>query len=51
LDGIRYVSRQRNDAFCYALYDRSGIVGDGAVAMPEPVVNALCVRFNVRVVA
>ena len=50
LDGIRYVSRQRNDAFCYALYDRSGVVGDGAAPMPELVVNALCVRFNVRVV-
>jgi hypothetical protein len=51
LDGIRYVSRQRNDAFCYALYDRSGVVGDGAAPMPELVVNALCLRFNVRVVA
>ena len=51
LDGIRYVSRQRNDAFCYALFDRSGVVVDGAAPMPDPVLNALCLRFNVRVVA
>ncbi|MEI6028655.1 MAG: RES family NAD+ phosphorylase [Betaproteobacteria bacterium] len=51
LDGIRYVSRQRNDAFCYALFDRSGVVGDGAAPMPPALLNALCLRFNVRVVA
>lgn len=51
LDGIRYVSRQRNDAFCYALFDRCGVVGGGAAPMPDPVLNALCLRFNVRVVA
>jgi len=51
LDGIRYVSRQRNDAFCYALFDRSGVVSDGAAPMPPGVLNALCLRFNVRVVA
>jgi hypothetical protein len=50
LDGIRYLSRQRNDAFCYAVFDRSGVVGDGAVPVPDPVLNALCSRFNVRVV-
>ena len=50
LDGIRYVSRQRNDAFCYALFDRSGIVVDGVVPMPDAVLNALCLRFNVSVV-
>jgi hypothetical protein len=51
LDGIRYVSRQRNDAFCYALFDRSGVVGDGTAPMPPALLNALCLRFNVRVVA
>ena len=51
LDGIRYVSRQRNDAFCYALFDRSGVVADGAAPMPDHVLNALCLRFNVRIVA
>jgi hypothetical protein len=51
LDGIRYVSRQRNDAFCYALFDRSRVVGDGASLMPDAVLSALCARFNVRVVS
>jgi hypothetical protein len=51
LDGIRYVSQHRNDAFCYALFDRSGVVSDGAAPMPPGVLNALCLRFNVRVVA
>ena len=51
LDGIRYVSRQRNDAFCYALFDRSGVVVDGTAPMPAAVLNALCFRFNVRAVA
>ena len=43
------MSRQRNDAFCYALFDRSGLVCDGAVFVPDPVLNALCLRLNVRV--
>jgi hypothetical protein len=37
LDGIRHVSRQCNDAFRSALFDRSGAVGDGAMPMPDPV--------------
>ena len=49
-DGIRYVSRQRNDAFCYALFDRSGVVVDATAPIPDAVLNALCLRFNVRVV-
>lgn len=51
VDGIRYVSRQRNDAYCYALFDRSGVISDGSVQIPDHVLNALCLRFNVRMVS
>ena len=51
LDGIRCVSRQCNGAFCYVLFDPGGVVADGAAPMPDPVLNALCLWLNVRVVA
>ncbi len=45
--GIRYVSRQLNTKFCYALFKRSGVTRAGAFALSDAVKNGLCSKFNV----
>lgn len=47
VDGIRYVSRQHNNAFCYAVFERSGLARDSYVALPADLADALCLKFNV----
>ena len=50
LDGIRYRSRQRNDRYCYALFDRSGVAGADASTLTSAEKADLCRRFNVDLV-
>jgi len=47
LDGIRYVSRQHNTAYCYAVFNRSGLVRDSHIALPDDLLDLLCSQFNV----
>lgn len=49
-DGIRYVSRQMNDGFAYAIFERSGLRKLSAERLTVQQVNALCDRFNVAAV-
>ncbi len=49
--GIRYVSRQNNDAYCYAVFDRGGLELDTWTTVPSSMCRALCKRFNVRPIA
>ena len=49
-DGIRYVSRQMNKGFAYAIFDRSGLVRLRADKLMARQVDALCDRFNVTAV-
>jgi len=49
-DGIRYVSRQMNKGFAYAIFDRSGLVKARAETLKAHEVDALCDRFNVSAV-
>jgi hypothetical protein len=45
-DGIRYVSRQYNTRFCYALFDRSGLAGPTASPLDDDEVDRLCAHFD-----
>lgn len=47
LDGIRYLSRQNNAGYCYAVFDRSGLFADTASPLPTAIADALCLRFDV----
>ena len=49
-DGIRYVSRQMNKGFAYALFERSGLRRLRAEKLKARQVDALCDRFNVTAV-
>jgi RES domain len=49
-DGIRYVSRQMNKGFAYALFERSGLSKLRAVKLKARQVDELCDRFNVTAV-
>lgn len=49
LDGIRFVSRQLNTQFCYAIFDRSGLTRGSSAPLTVDQVNALCQDFNVTV--
>ena len=49
-DGIRYVSRQMNKGFAYAIFERSGLVKLSAAKLTARQVDALCDRFNVAAV-
>jgi len=49
-DGIRYVSRQMNKGFAYAIFERSGLVKLRAEKLKAWQIDALCDRFNVVVV-
>jgi hypothetical protein len=46
-DGIRFRSRQLNSAYCYAIYDRSGLDTEDVEAIPDELADRLCARFNV----
>jgi hypothetical protein len=49
-DGIRYVSRQMNKGFAYALFERSGLRKLRAEKLKAQQVGDLCDRFNVTAV-
>jgi hypothetical protein len=46
-DGIRYVSRQMNKGFAYAIFERSGLRKLRAEKLKARRVDDLCDRFNV----
>lgn len=49
-DGIRYVSRQMNKGFAYAVFERSGLRKVQAAKLKARQVDELCDRFNVTAV-
>jgi hypothetical protein len=49
-DGIRYVSRQMNKGFAYAIFERSGLHKLHAEKLKARQVDDLCDRFNVTAV-
>jgi hypothetical protein len=49
-DGIRYVSRQMNTGFAYAIFERSGLRMLRAEKLKARQVDDLCNRFNVTAV-
>jgi hypothetical protein len=49
-DGIRYVSRQMNKGFAYAIFERSGLHKLRAEKLKARQVDDLCDRFNVTAV-
>ncbi len=49
-DGIRYVSRQMNKGFAYAIFERSGLSKRKAEKLKARQVDDLCDRFNVTAV-
>lgn len=49
-DGIRYVSRQLNNGFAYAIFQRSELRRLQAEKIGASPVDALCDRFNVTAV-
>lgn len=46
-DGIRYVSRQRNDAYAYAIFERSGLRMKDSIPLGGAQLDALCDRYGV----
>jgi len=48
--GIRYVSRQMNRGFAYALFDRSGLQKLRSERLKRAQVDALCNQFNINAV-
>lgn len=49
-DGIRYVSRQMNSGFAYAIFERSGLLKLRAEKLKRQQVDLLCDLFNVKAV-
>jgi RES domain len=49
-DGIRYVSRQMNKGFAYAIFERSGLLKLRAEKLKARQVDELCDRFNVSAI-
>jgi RES domain len=49
-DGIRYVSRQMNQGFAYAIFERSALLKRSTQKLKPRQIDALCDRFNVVVV-
>lgn len=49
-DGIRYISRQMNKGFAYAIFERSGLSKLRADKLTARQVDELCDRFNVDAV-
>lgn len=48
--GVRYVSRQMNKGFAYALYERSGLAKLRSDRLSPRQVDELCDRFNVTAI-
>ena len=48
--GIRYVSRQMNKGFAYAIFERSGLLKLRAEKLKGRQFDELCDRFNVTAV-
>lgn len=46
-DGLRFTSRQLNTKACYAVFNRSGLVKDEHVPMPDDLLAKLCAKFNI----
>lgn len=46
-DGIRYVSRQRNDGHAYAIFERSTLVRGATAKLEGAELDALCARFRI----
>lgn len=46
-DGIRYVSRQNNTAYCYAVFERAGVVKADAAKLEGTLLERLCDDFQV----
>ena len=51
VDGIRYVSRQRNDCYCFAVFDRSRLVSDSWAPLTNSDIAILCARFNTKAIS
>jgi hypothetical protein len=49
-DGIRYVSRQMNKGFAYAIFERRGLLRRRAEKLKARQLDELCDRFNVNAV-
>ncbi len=49
-EGIRYVSRQMNEGFAFAIFERSGLRKLRAEKLKPRHVDDLCDRFNVTAV-
>ena len=49
-DGVRYVSRQMNKGFAYAIFDRSALLKLSVVRLTARQIDVLCDRFNVAAV-
>ena len=49
-DGIRYVSRQMNKGFAYAIFERSGLRKQRTEKLKSRKVDDLCDRFNVTAI-
>ncbi len=48
--GIRYVSRQMNKGFAYAIFERSGLKKQRSEKLKRAQLDALCDLFNVTAV-
>ena len=46
-DGIRHVSRQRNDAYAYAIFERSGLRMKSSTPLGGAQLDALCDQYGV----
>jgi len=49
-DGIRYVSRQANDSYAYALFERSGVVKARSRKLTQAELDRLCDQYGVAVI-
>ena len=49
-DGIRYVSRQMNKGFAYAIFERTGLRKLSTERLKAPQIDDLCDRFNVTAI-
>jgi hypothetical protein len=49
-DGIRYVSRQRNDRYAVALFERSGITRARTYKLAGKALDALCDEYHVTAI-
>lgn len=47
-DGLRYISRQLPNKFCYAVFERSQLVMDKWRPLEDGEIDSLCIEFNVK---